>query len=66
MEKFVAKVNDEISQKLEPQEVVSLVQTPRKNDEAAGLRLRVYLQQFEELEKVVQFTKIWESAGFMK
>ena len=58
MEKFVAKVNDQLSQKLEPQEVGSLVQTSR-NDGAAGHRLRVYLRRFEELEKEVQFTKIW-------
>ena len=26
----------------------------------------VYLRQFEELETEVQFTKIWESAGFLR
>ena len=35
MENSVAKVNEQLSQKLEPQEVDSLVQTPRRNDQAA-------------------------------
>ena len=51
MEKSVAKANDQFSQKLEPQEVDSLVQTPRRNDEAAGNLLRIYLKRFEELSK---------------
>ena len=39
MEKSVAKENDQISQRLELQEVDSLVQTPRRNVEAAANRL---------------------------
>ena len=65
-EKYVAKANDQSSQKLEPQEVDSLVQTPRRNDDAAGNRLRVYLQRFEEWATEVQLTKACESAGFMR
>ena len=44
----------------------SLVQTPRRNDGAAGNRFRISLRKFEELEKEVQFTKVCESAGFIR
>ena len=66
MEKSVAKANDQLSQKLEPQEVDSLVQTLRRNDQAAGNRFRIYLQRFEELSSEIQLTKACESAGFMR
>ena len=42
------------------------MQTPRRNDGAAGHRLRVYLRKFEELEKEIQVTKVCESAGFRR
>ena len=66
MEKSVAKENEQLFQKLEPPEVDSLVQTPRRNDEAVGNRLRMYLQNFEEFAKEFQFTKAFESAGCMR
>ena len=49
MEKSVAKVNDQLSQKLEPQGVDTLAQTPRTNVQAAGDRLRIHHQRFEEM-----------------
>ena len=63
MEKSVAKENYQLSPKLEPQEVDSLVQTPRRK---AGNRLRVDLRKFEELETDGQFTKVCECPGFMR
>ena len=49
-EKSVAKANDQLSQKLELQEVDSVVQTQRRNVQAAGNRLlRIYRQRSEEL-----------------
>ena len=48
IEKSVAKANDQLAQKLELQEVDSLVQTPRRNDQAAGNRLRECLEKIEE------------------
>ena len=44
----------------------SLVQTPRRTDEAAGNRLHLCLRRFEELTKEVQITKACESAGFIR
>ena len=40
MEKSVARENEQLLKKREPREVNSLVQTPRRNDEAVGNRLR--------------------------
>ena len=65
MEKSGAKSNDQLSRKLEPQEVDSLVQTPRRSDQAAGDRLRVYRQRFEDLSNEIQITKACEFAGCM-
>ena len=45
-ETSVAKANGQLTQKLEAQDGDSVVQTPRRNDEAAGNRLRMYLQNF--------------------
>ena len=42
------------------------VQTPRKNDQAAGDRLRFHHQRFEELSNEIQVTKACETLGFMK
>ena len=66
MEKSVSQANKQLNRKLEPQEVNSLVQTPRRNDGAAGNRLRDYIQQFEERTKEVKFTKACEFAGFTR
>ena len=62
MDIFVAKVNDQLSHKLEPQEVYYVVQTPRTNVQAAGDRLRIHHQRFEELPNEIQITKACESA----
>ena len=66
VDQSVSKVNDQLSQKLEPQEVDSLVETPRRIEGAAGHHLCVYLRQFEVLEPEVQDNHIWESAGFIR
>ena len=66
MEKSVSKAHDQLSQNLEPQEVDSLVQTPGRNDQAAGNLLRIHLQRFQELAKEVEFTRSCESAGFIR
>ena len=57
MDQSVSKVTEQLSQKLDPQEVDSLVQSPRRTEGVAGHRLCVYLQQFEGLEPEVQVTK---------
>ena len=66
IETSVAKANGQLTQKLEAQDGDSLVQTPRRNDEAAGNRLRMYLQNFEEFSYEVQFTKASRSVGIMR
>ena len=45
-----------------PQEVNSLVQTPRNDEPASGNGLRECIQIFETLEKEISFTKICENA----
>ena len=66
MEKFVAKENERLLKKLEPQDLTSSVQTPWRNDDAAENRLRMYLRKLEELEKEVQFTRECEAAAFVR
>ena len=66
MEKSVAKENYQLFEKLEPQVLDSLVQTPRRNDGAAGHRWRAYLRNFEVLEKEIEFTEVCESVGFIR
>ena len=61
-----AKENDQLSQKFEAQEVYSSVQTPRTNVPAAGDRLRVHRERFEELSNEIQITKACESVGCMR
>ena len=65
MERSVAKVNDQSHQKLVPQEVDTLVQTPRTNVQAVGDRLRIHDQRFEELSNEIKITQVCESGGFM-
>ena len=48
---------------MKPQEVNSVVQTPRSENLASGNRLRECLQRSETLEKEIQFTK---DASFWK
>ena len=64
-ERFVTKKKKEQLLK-KPQEVNSLVQTPRSNDPVSGKRLRECLQNFETLEKEIQSTKVCEDASFWK
>ena len=56
-ERFTTKEN-------EPQEVNSLVQTPRNDDPVSENRLRKCLRNFETLEKSMQFTRVCEDASF--
>ena len=51
---------------MKPQEVNSLVQTPRSDNRASGNNLRECLQRFETLEKDVQFTRVCEDAAFVR
>ena len=51
---------------VKPQEVNSLVQTLRSDDPVSGNRMRECLQNFETLEKEIQFTKVCEDASFFE
>ena len=63
MEKSVAEENEQLLKEPKPQEVTSLGQTPRRDDEAVGNRLRECLSKYY-LEKEVQFTRVCEAAAF--
>ena len=65
-ERFVTKENEQLLKNVKPQEVNSLVQTPRSDNPASGNRLRESLQNFETLEKSIQCTKVCEDASFWK
>ena len=65
-ERFVAKEKEQLLKNVKPQEVNSLVQTPRSDDPVSGNRLRECLQNFDRLEKSLQFTKNCEDASFWK
>ena len=65
-QRFTTKENEQILKEVEPQEVNSLVQTPRSNDPVSGSRLHEYLQNFQALEKEIQFTKVCDDASFSK
>ena len=56
--------NDQILKEVRPQEVNLLVQTPRNDEPASGSRLRECIQNFETMEKEIQFSRIWENATF--
>ena len=56
-ERFVAKEKEQLLNNVKPQEVHSSVQTSRSDDPASGNRLRECLQNFDTLEKSLQFTK---------
>ena len=49
---------------VKPQEVNSLVQTPRSDNRASVNRRRECLQRFETLENDIQFTRVCEDATF--
>ena len=63
-ERFATIESMQIMKELKPQEVNSLVQTPRSDDTVSGNRLRGCLQNFGTFEKEIQFTKICEDASF--
>ena len=58
VEKFAAKENEQLLKKVKPQEVNSLVQTPRSDNLASGSRLRESLQIIRTLVKEVNFTRV--------
>ena len=60
------KRNGQLLKNVKPQEVNSLVQTPRSDDPASGNRLRECLQNFETLEKYIQCTTVCEDASLWK
>ena len=62
----MAKENEQQLKNVKLQEVTSLVQTPRSDDLASGNRLRECLQNFETLEKSIQFSKVCEDTSFWK
>ena len=49
---------------VKPQEVNSLVQTPRSDNRAPGNRLRECVQRLKTLENDIQFTRVCEDATF--
>ena len=65
MEKSVAQEDEQLLKKPEPQEVIFLVQTPRRNDEAVGNRLRECMLKYDDLEKQVQLKRVCEAAAFV-
>ena len=65
-ERFTTKENEQILKEVKPQEVNSLVQTPRSDDPVSGNSLREHIQNFETLEKEIQFRKVCEDASFWK
>ena len=65
-ESFVAKENAQLLKNVKPQEVNSLVRTPKSNNPAYGKRLRECLQRLETLEKEIQFTRVCEGVLFWK
>ena len=65
-ERFTTKENELILKELKPQEVNSLVQTPRSDDPVSGNSLREHIQNFETLEKEIQIRKVYEDASFWK
>ena len=65
-EKFTTKENEQILIEVKTQKLNSLVQTPRSCDPVSGNRLRELLQNFERLEKEIQFAKVCGDASFWK
>ena len=54
--------SEQTQKEVRPQEVNSLVHTPRNDEPASGNRLRECIQNFETLEKEIQFTRVCENA----
>ena len=61
-ERLTKTENDQILKEVRPQEVNSLVQTPRNDEPATANRLRECEQNFETLEKEIQFMRVCEEA----
>ena len=66
MEKFAARENEQLLKIVKPQEVDSLVQSPRDANRASGNRLRESLQRFETLEKECQVTRVCDDTTFAR
>ena len=60
LQKSSRRQNDQILKEVRPQ----LVQTPRNDEPASGSRLRECIQNFETMEKEIQFSRICENATF--
>ena len=59
-------VNDQLLNEVKPQEITSLVQTPRNDERASGKILRERIQNFETLEREIQFTRVCENGTFFR
>ena len=59
---IAAKDKEQLLKNLNPQEVNSLMQSPRSDNRASGNRLRVCLLIFETLERDIQFARDCEDA----
>ena len=66
VEILVAKEKEQLLKNVKPQELNSLVHTPRSENRASGNRLRECLQRFETLEKEIQFTRVCEDTTFTR
>ena len=66
VDKSFSRVNDQLSEKLGPQEVNSLVQNPTRTEGVAGNSLHDHLRRFQGLDPEGEVRKVWESAGFMR
>ena len=66
VDKSISKVNDQLSNQLNPQEVGSLVQNQTRTEKAAGNSWRHHLQRFKMLDSDEQFRTICASAGFIR
>ena len=58
MEKSVAKVNEQLRRKLEPEEVNTFVRTPGTNVQAARDQLRNHQERFEKLPTDMKVSQI--------
>ena len=63
VDKSISRENGQLSKKLTPQEVDSLVRNPTRTEGAAGNSLHDHLRRFKGLDPDDQFRKIWELAG---
>ena len=66
MENSVAEVKGQFCQKLELEEVNTLVRTFETNVQAGRDRLRDHQEKFEILQREIQLLQMCESAGFLR